>query len=55
MATLDYEDGEGKALVNRNDLKGLNALKRARRVRIGFEPNGSLEGKTIFPLSILAI
>ena len=47
VATLDYEDGEGKALVNRNDLKGLNALKRARRVRIGFEPNGSLEGKNL--------
>ncbi len=47
VAALDYEDGEGKALINRNDLKGLNAPKRARRIRLGFQPNGSLDTKAL--------
>jgi DNA polymerase-3 subunit beta len=34
---LDY-DGEGQALINRDDLKGVvNALKRAKRARVSFE------------------
>jgi DNA polymerase-3 subunit beta len=34
---LDY-DGEGQALINRDDLKGIiNALKRAKRARVSFE------------------
>ena len=38
VTTLDYDDGEGQVLVNRDDLKGIvNALKRARRARVGFE------------------
>jgi len=46
--TLDYDDGEGQALVNGDDLKGMiNALKRAKRVRVSFEPNGSLDGKNL--------
>lgn len=38
VVTLDYEDGEGQALIDRNDLKGVvNALKRTKRVRVSFE------------------
>ena len=36
--SLDYDDGEGQALVNRDDLLGVvNALKRAKRARVSFE------------------
>jgi len=46
MISLDYDDGEGQALINRDDLKGIiNALKRAKRARVSFEPSGeSLDG-----------
>jgi hypothetical protein len=46
VVTLDYDDGEGQALVNRDELRGIaNALRRAKRARISFEPSGeSLEG-----------
>ncbi|MCL0038927.1 hypothetical protein M1N46_01600 [Dehalococcoidia bacterium] len=38
VVTLDYEDGEGQALINRDNLKGIAyALKRAKRVRVSFE------------------
>jgi len=48
VVTLDYDDGEAEALINANDLKGVvNALKRARRARVSFEPNGSLDGKNL--------
>ena len=48
ITSLDYDDGEGEALINRDELKGVaNALKRARRARISFEPNGSLDGKNL--------
>ncbi len=48
VVTLDYDDGEAEALINANDLKGMaNALKRARRARVSFEPNGSLDGKNL--------
>jgi hypothetical protein len=48
VVSLDYDDGEGQALINRDDLKGIvNALKRAKRVRVSFEPNGSLDGKNL--------
>jgi len=41
VVSLDYEDGEGQALISRDDLKGIvNALKRAKRVRVGFEDGG---------------
>jgi DNA polymerase-3 subunit beta len=41
VTSLDYDNGEGQALINRDDLKGIiNALKRARRARIGFEDGG---------------
>jgi len=38
VVNLDYDDGEGQVLVNRNELKGIaNALKRAKRARVSFE------------------
>ena len=41
LISLDYDDGEGQALVNRDDLKGIaNALRRAKRARISFEDGG---------------
>jgi hypothetical protein len=45
VVTLDY-DGEGQALVNRDELRGIaNALRRAKRARVSFEPSGeSLDG-----------
>lgn len=49
MVGLDYDEGEGKVLIHRNDLKGIaNALRKAKRVRIGFEPSGdTLEGMAL--------
>ncbi len=49
VVTLDYEDGEGQALVNRSDLAGIaNALRKARRARISFEASGeSLDGMSL--------
>jgi len=38
VVSLDYDDGEGQALINRNELAGItNALRRAKRARISFE------------------
>jgi DNA polymerase-3 subunit beta len=38
-------DGEGQALINRDDLKGItNALKRAKRARVSFEAGGDTIG-----------
>ena len=46
VVTLDYDDGEGKALITRDDLAGIaNALKRAKRVALSFEAGGQLDGK----------
>jgi len=47
--SLDYDDGEGQALIIRDDLKGIiNALKRAKRARVSFEPSGeSLDGMSL--------
>ena len=40
---------EGQALINRDDLKGIiNALRRAKRARVSFEPGGeSLDGMSL--------
>jgi DNA polymerase III sliding clamp (beta) subunit (PCNA family) len=48
MVTLDY-DGEGEALINRDDLWGIaNALRKAHRVALSFEASGeSLEGMSL--------
>ena len=38
VVSLNYDDGEGQALINRDDLKGIaNALRKAKRVRVSFE------------------
>jgi len=49
IVTLDYDDGEGQALINRDDLKGMvNALKRAKRARVSFEPSDeTLDGMSL--------
>ena len=49
IISLDYDDGEGQALISRVDLAGVvNALKRARRARVSFEPSGeSLDGMSL--------
>jgi DNA polymerase-3 subunit beta len=40
VVSLDYADGEGQALINRDELKGVaNALRKAKRVRVSFEDN----------------
>ena len=40
IISLDY-DGDGQALISRNELKGVvNALKRAKRARVSFESGG---------------
>jgi len=44
---LDY-DGEGQALINRDDLKGVvNALKRAKRARISFEGEDAAKASSL--------
>jgi hypothetical protein len=49
VISLDYDDGEGQALINRDDLKGVaSALRRAKRARVSFEPSGeSLDGMSL--------
>jgi len=49
IVTLDYDDGEGHALINRADLRGIaSALRKAKRVRVSFEPSGeSLDGMSL--------
>ncbi|GAH20175.1 unnamed protein product, partial [marine sediment metagenome] len=43
--TLDYDDGEGEALINRDNLIGVaNALRRAKRAKVSFEPGGETIG-----------
>jgi len=45
VTSLDYDDGEGQALINRDDLKGIaNAIRRAKRARISFEAGGDTIG-----------
>jgi hypothetical protein len=48
VVSLDC-DGEGQALINRDELRGIaNALRRAKRARISFEPSGeSLDGMSL--------
>jgi hypothetical protein len=48
VVKLDY-DGEGEALINRDDLRGIaNALRKAHRVALSFEASGeSLEGMSL--------
>jgi hypothetical protein len=46
IISLDFDDGEGQVLINGDELKGVaNALRRAKRARVSFEPSGeSLDG-----------
>jgi DNA polymerase-3 subunit beta len=45
VVTLDYADGEGQALINRDNLIGVsNALRKAKRVRVSFEAGGETIG-----------
>jgi len=45
VVSLDYADGEGQALINGDDLKGIaNALRKAKRVRVSFEAGGNTIG-----------
>jgi len=38
VVSLDYDNGEGQALISREDLWGIpNALRRAKRARVSFE------------------
>ncbi|MFC1928371.1 hypothetical protein ACFLXK_02050 [Chloroflexota bacterium] len=48
VVSLDY-DGEGEALILRDDLRGIaNALRRAHRVNLSFEASGeSLDGTSL--------
>ncbi len=42
--SLDFDDGEGQALIPYDEIRGLiPALKKARRVRLGFEKGASLD------------
>jgi len=49
IVTLDYDDGEGQVLINRDELKGIaSALRKAKRVRLGFEKSGdTMEGMSL--------
>jgi DNA polymerase-3 subunit beta len=49
LVTLDYDDGEGQVLINRDELKGIaSALRKAKRVRLGFEAGGdTLDGMSL--------
>ena len=49
VVTLDYDEGEGQALISRDDLRGIaNALRKAKRVSIGFEKSGdTLDGMSL--------
>jgi hypothetical protein len=49
VVSLDYGDGEGQALISRDELRGIaNALRRAKRARVSFQPSGeSLDGMSL--------
>jgi len=49
MVSLDFEDGEGEALINASELVGLiPALRKAKRIRLGFQNGGEkLDSKSL--------
>jgi DNA polymerase III sliding clamp (beta) subunit (PCNA family) len=48
VVSLDYDDGEGQALINRGDLIGVaNALRRAKRARVSFDNTTHIPALTI--------
>ena len=50
MVTLDFDEGEGKVLIHRDELKGIaSALRKAKRVRVTFDKAGeTLDGMALF-------
>jgi DNA polymerase-3 subunit beta len=47
VTSLDYDDGEGQALISREELQGIaNALRRAKRARVSFD-GGDIKTLTI--------
>jgi DNA polymerase-3 subunit beta len=43
--SFNFEDGEGEALIHRDELRGLiPALRKAKRVRLGFEEKADDDG-----------
>jgi DNA polymerase III sliding clamp (beta) subunit (PCNA family) len=48
VVNLDYDDGEGQALVKRDDITGVaNALRRAKRARVSFDTATHIPALTI--------
>jgi DNA polymerase III sliding clamp (beta) subunit (PCNA family) len=49
VVKLDFDGDEGEVLINRDELRGvISALRRAYRVRVGFEKSGeSLDGMSL--------
>jgi DNA polymerase-3 subunit beta len=48
VVSIDYDDGDGQALVNRRDLAGIaNALRKARRARISFDTSTHIHALTL--------
>ena len=49
VVTIDYDDGDGQVLINRDELRGIaSALRKAKRVRVGFEAGGdTLDGMSL--------
>ena len=47
--TLDYDEGEGDVLIPKDELRGIaNALRKAKRVKLGFEASGdTLDGMSL--------
>jgi len=47
--TLAYDDGEGDVLIPKDELRGMaNALRKAKRVKLGFEASGdTLDGMSL--------
>ena len=48
ITSLDYDDGEGQALIKRDELMGVaNALRKARRARVSFDTTTHIPALTI--------
>ena len=54
IVTLDYDEAEAKALIGRDDLKGIiNAVKRAKRARLSFAGNGNGETDIVLDTELI--
>jgi DNA polymerase-3 subunit beta len=48
VVSLDYDDGEGQALIKRDDLAGVaNALRKTKRARVSFDTTTHITALTI--------